>query len=27
MIELDRNTAAPEICPEHDPWDPIHSLA
>lgn len=26
MIELDRNAAAPDICPDHDPWDPIHSL-
>ncbi|MDF2937105.1 MAG: yfkAB, partial [Paenibacillaceae bacterium] len=25
--ELDRNTAAPEICPDHDPWDPIHTQA
>lgn len=27
MIELDRNEAAPEISPAHDPWDPIQSLA
>ena len=26
MIELDRNTAVPEICPDYDPWDPINSL-
>lgn len=26
MIELDRKTAAPEICPDYDPWDPMNSL-